>query len=164
MYKDFPNQRVCAINFYPLFLEALKDTYQLSKKFNLAFKTTGKGSKDVHKFFYHYCLEKFCSGYKNCKSKYSKVLVVYPLSKNVLFTDKNLTKILNVLPIPWIKCSSFDSPDVEKACAGAVNKNIQTSSKLNKFANKHTLHKFLLSHKKLKLFSGGTVDFSGVQE
>jgi hypothetical protein len=164
MYKDFPNQRVCAIDFYPLFLEALKETYLLSKKFNLSFKVAGKGSNDIHKFFYHYCLEKFCFGYKDCKSKYSKVLVVYPLPKKVLFTDKNLTKILNVLPIPWIKCSSFDSPDVEMACSGAINKNIKSISKLNKFANKHTLYKFQLARKKLKLFSKGSVDFSGVQE
>ena len=164
MYKDFPNQRICALNFYPLFLEALKETFILSKKFNLSFKTEGKGSKDIHKFFYHYCLEKFCYGYKNCKSKYPKVLVVYPLPKNVLFTDKHLVKILNVLPIPWIKCSSFDSPDVEMACARAISKNTNTGSKLNKFADKHALHRFLLSQKNLKLFSKGSVDLSSATE
>lgn len=164
MYKEYPNNRVCAIDYYPLFLEALKDTYQLSRKFNIPFRATGQGSRDIQKFFYHYCLEKFCAGYKNCKSKYSKVLVVYPLPKDVLFTNENLSRILKVLPITWVKCSSFNSPDVEMACVRAIEKNRQVGSKLNKFADKHSLHKFLLSQKNIKLFSGGSVDLSGVTE
>lgn len=164
MYKEYPSNRVCAIDYYPLFLEALKETYLIARKFGVPFKTTGKGSQDIQKFFYHYCLEKFCSGYKNCKSKYAKALVIYPLSKDVLFTDKNLEKILKVLPVPWVKCSSFTSPDVEMACLRAINKNRELGSKLNKFANKHALNKFLLSQKNLKLFSQGSVDLSGVPD
>jgi hypothetical protein len=161
MYKEYPNTRVCAIDYYPLFLEALKETYQITRKFNLSYKTN---SKDIQKFFYHYCLEKFCAGYKKCSSKYPKALVVYPLPKDVLFTDKNLQKILSVLPIPWVKCSSFESPDVEMGCKRVTDKNRQVSSKLNNFANKHSLHKLLLSQKNLKLFSGGSVDYSSVTE
>lgn len=161
MYKEYSSSRVCAIDYYPLFLEALKETYQITRKYGLSFKTS---SKDIQKFFYHYCLEKFCSGYKKCNSKYSKVLVVYPLPKDVLFTDKNLQKILNVLPVPWIKCSSFESPDVEMGCVRAIEKNRLSGQKLNNFANKHSLHKLLLSQKNLKLFSGGVVDYSGLTE
>lgn len=157
MYKEYSSSRVCAIDYYPLFLEALKETYMVTRKYGLTFKTS---NKDIQKFFYHYCLEKFCSGYKKCNSKYSKVLVVYPLPKDVLFTDKNLQKILNVLPIPWVKCSSFSSPDIEMGCVRAIEKNRLSGQKLNNFANKHFLHKLLLSQKNLKLFSGGAVDYS----
>lgn len=159
MKKIYPGSRICAIDFYPLFLEALKETYGLSSKFNLEFKTSGRGSKDIHKFFYHYCLEKFCSGYKLCSSAgLPKVLVIYPLPKHVLFTDKNLSKVLKVLPVPWVKCTSFDSPDVEMACIGALSKNINSNRKLNNFASKHTLYNFLTKIKKSKTFSQGTVD------
>jgi hypothetical protein len=50
------------------------------------------------------------------------------------------------------------------ACVRAIEKNRQVGSKLNKFADKHSLHKFLLSQKNIKLFSGGSVDLSGVTE
>lgn len=161
MYKEYPSSRVCAIDYYPLFIEALKETYQVSRKFGLSFKTH---SKDIQKFFYHYCLEKFCAGYKKCNSNYPKALIVYPLPKDIPFTDKNLQKILNVLPIPWVKCSSFNTPDVERGCTRAIERHRQVGSRLNNFANKHSLHKILITQKNLKLFSGGSVDLSGSTE
>jgi hypothetical protein len=164
MYKEYPANRVCAIDYYPLFLEALKETYQLAKKFNIPFRAQGKGSADIQKFFYHYCLEKFCTGYKNCKSKYPKVITVYPLPKDIVFNDKSLNKILSILPVPWVRCSSFNSPDTEMACVRAINKSRNTGSRLNTFADKYALHRFLISQKNLKLFSGGSVDLSGLTE
>jgi hypothetical protein len=160
MHKEFETNRVCAIDYYPYFLEALKETYTIVKKYNLPFRVQGKGSKDVQKFFYHYCLDKFCTGYKHCKSKFPKAYVIYPLPKDVFFTDKNLDQILKVLPVPWVKCSSFDSPDVEMAVLRAINKNNLISSKLNKFANKHALHVLARKNKNSKYFSLGAVDFS----
>ena len=93
MHKEFPTSRVCVIDYYPLLKSAIKETIYICKKYNIPFTTTGRGAKDVHKFFYHYCLDKFCTEYKNCPSFYEKVLAVYPLPTNVPFSDKNLDKI-----------------------------------------------------------------------
>lgn len=164
MYKDYPAQRVCAIDFYPLFLEALKESYHICKKYNIPFRTEGKGSRDVQKFFFHYCLEKFCTGYKNTKSKYPKCIVVYPLPKDVFFNDKSLTQILKVLPVPWCKVSSFESPDTEMACLRAINQNKQRDQRLNSFAHKHELVQFLKNSKKTKLFLNGALDLSGLTD
>jgi hypothetical protein len=164
MYKEFPNNRVCAIDYYPFFLESLKDVYSFCKKYSIPFKVTGKGSKDIQKFFYHYCLEKLCAGYKNCKSKYPKAYVVYPPPKEVFFDYKSLQQILKVLPVPWVKCNSFDSPDVELAVLRATNANKTNGSKLLKFTNKHALYSFLKNHKKNKNFLTGTVDLSDEPE
>jgi hypothetical protein len=160
MYKEFPSSRVCAIDYYPCFIEAVKEVYNFCKKYSIPFKTGGSGSKDIQKFFYHYCLEKLCAEYKNCKSKYPKAIVVYPLPKNVLFNDKNLIQILKVLPVPWVKCSSFESPDVEMAVTRVINSNKHNNSKLLKFTDKHALYNFLKDFKKSKTFSLGTVDLS----
>lgn len=160
MYKEFPSSRVCAIDYYPYFVDALKDVYSFTKKYSIPLK----GSKDIQKLFYHYCLEKLCAGYKNCKSKYPKAFVVYPLPKNVLFKQSSLDQILKVLPVPWVKCYSFESPDVEMAVLRAVNSNKNNNPKLLKFADKHSLYNFLKKHKKSKYFLTGSVDFSGDQE
>jgi hypothetical protein len=160
MYKDFPNSRVCAIDYYPYFLEALKETYQIAKKYNIPFKAQGKGSTDIQKFFYHYCLEKFCSGYKKCSSRYPKAFVFYPLPKGVVFNNKSLDKLIKVLPIAWVKCSSFDSPDVETAVLGVINKNKNNKQKILNFANKHFLYDIIKKQKNSKYFSTGSVDLS----
>ena len=72
--------------------------------------------------------------------------------------------MLRVLPLPWCKCSSFNTPDVELAVINSINKSKSVSNKLNNFANKHQLHKFLNDFKKVKYFSSGSVDFNGVSE
>ena len=158
-YKEYNGSRVCAIDFQPLLIEAIKETLSICKKYNIPLK-----SLDVKKFFYHYCLDKFCLAYQKCNSKYPKSLVVYPISKNIPFSNKNLDKVLRVLPLPWCKCSSFNTPDVELAVINSINNSKSVSNKLNNFANKHQLHKFLNDFKKVKYFSSGSVDFDGVSE
>jgi hypothetical protein len=157
MYKEYPNSRVCAIDYYPLFLEALKETYTITRKYNLS---SSKNSKDVQKFFYHYCLEKLCYGYQKCNSKYPKALVVYPLPKEVGFTDKHLQSVLKVLPVPWVKVRQFDSPDTEYAIQRALSNGKLVSSKLEKFLNKNSLINFQKKNKKSKTFSLGSVDLT----
>lgn len=162
-YKEFSSSRVCAIDYYPLLEEALKETYSICKKYNVPFQTTGKGSTDVAKFFYHYCLEKFCSGFKKCPSEFPKSLVVYPLPRGIPFSDKKLKQVLNVLPVPWCECSSFQSPDVEMAVVRSVDKTAP-GSKISNFANKNALYGFIKNFKKTKYFSSGTVDLPGDTE
>jgi hypothetical protein len=77
----------------------------------------------------------------------------------VPFTNKNLDKVLKVLPIPWCRCSSFSSPDVEVAVENAINKSKSREKMLNNFANKNQLYSLLKTFKKTKRFSSGTVDF-----
>jgi len=158
-YKEF-DSRVCAIDYYPLLAEAVKETLQICKKYGVTAVSTGKGSGDVSKFFYHYCLEKFCTGFKKCPSNFPKALVVYPLPKGIPFSDKKLKKVLSVLPLPWCECSSFQSPDVEMAVTRAIEKQANSSKTVN-FANKNALYSFIKNFQKIKYFSSGTVDLPG---
>jgi len=159
MYKEFPSSRICVIDYYPLLKSAVRETIQICKKYNIPFITEGRQSKDVQKFFYHYCLEKFCSEYKKCSSKHEKVLAFYPSPKELPFSEKSLDRILAVLPIPYCKVSSWYSPDLESAASRvlATSKNTQ---KTTKFANKHDLFTFLKGLQKNTIFSKGSVDFS----
>ncbi|NBO22609.1 hypothetical protein EBU94_04615, partial [bacterium] len=116
-FKEYPKTQTCGIDFYPYFVDALKESYAFCKKYKIPYSFK---SKDIQKFFYHYCLEKFCYGYQKCNSKYPKALVVYPLPKEVGFTDKHLQSVLKVLPVPWVKVRQFDSPDTEYAVQRAV--------------------------------------------
>lgn len=159
MYKEFAASRICVIDYYPLLKSAVRETIQICKKYNIPFITEGRQSKDVQKFFYHYCLDKFCSEYKKCSSKYEKVLAFYPSPKELPFSEKSLNRILAVLPIPYCKVGSWYSPDLESAASRtlATSKNTQ---KTTKFANKHDLFTFLKGLQKNTIFSKGSVDFS----
>lgn len=156
-FKEYPKSRVCGIDYYSYFVDALKESYSFCKKYKIPYNFK---SKDIQKFFYHYCLEKLCYGYQQCDSKYPKAYVIYPLPKDVGFTDKHFQAILKVLPVPWVKVRSFDSPDVEMALTRALNKNRMIGSKFKKFLNNNALHNFQKKNKKSKAFSLGTVDFS----
>jgi hypothetical protein len=163
IYKEYSNSRVCAVDFYPLFQDGYKEALIFIKKYNLPLLGSNKKSKDTIRFFYHYILDKFCTGFRECSSKYPKVLVVYPLPKSVHFKENELKKILNNLPIPWCTCSSFNSPDVASACLKALQKNT-SHKKVHQFADKHSLQLFLQKIKKNKYFSVGTVDLPGDTE
>jgi hypothetical protein len=156
-FKEYPKSRVCGIDFYPYFIEALKESYGFCKKYKIPYNFK---SKDIQKFFYHYCLEKLCYGYQKCSSKYPKALVIYSLPKEVGFTDKHLQNVLKVLPVPWVKVRQFDSPDTEYAVQRTLSNNKLISSKLEKFLNKNALYNFQKKNKKSKQFSLGTVDLS----
>jgi hypothetical protein len=162
-YKDYNNSRVCAIDYYPLLKEALNSTLRTCKKYNIS-TVQKRGASDVSKFFYHYCLEAFCNAFKKCPSNYPKVLVVYPPRRDVASCTDKLKKVLSVLPVPWCKCSSFDSPDVEMAVLSALNKELTKDKQIKNFAAKNSLYSFLKDIKKTKYFSVGTVDFTGDTE
>lgn len=163
MYKEFPASRICVIDYLPLLKTAIRDTILICRKYNIPFETKGRYSKDVQKFFYHYCLDKFCSEYKKCPSTLEKILVVYSIPKNIPFSEKNLLKILNVLPFSWVRISSWHSPDLENAAKVHLDKKTSPYKTL-KFANRHDLHVFLKNVQKKTFFSKGSVDFSGLLE
>jgi hypothetical protein len=156
-YKEYPKSRVCGIDYYPFFLDAIKESYNFCKKYKISYNFK---SKDIQKFFYHYCLDKLCYGYQKCNSKYPKAFVIYPLPKDTGFTDKHFEKVLKVLPVTWVKVKTFNSPDTEYALTRALNNNRQVSSKLKKFLNKNALYSFQKKNKNSKTFSLGTVDLS----
>jgi hypothetical protein len=160
-FQEYPRSRVCGIDYYPYFVDALKESYSFCKKYKIPYSFK---SKDIQKFFYQDCLEKLCYGYQKCDSKYPKALVIYPLPKDVGFTDKHFQTILKVLPIPYVKVRSFDSPDTEMALVRALSNSRLISSKLEKFLNKNALINFQKKNKKSKTFSLGSVDLSGVTE
>lgn len=158
IFKEFPKTRVCIIDFQPLLQDAIKETVIACRDYNIP--TKGKGSTDVQKFLYHFCLEKFCDGYSNTNSKFNKVIAVYNQNKYKVVTDTFLKKILNVLPVPWCICTSLQSPDLEMAAVSAFENYKAKNKKLNNFANKNSLHSLIKKSHNKKLFSGGTVDLS----
>jgi hypothetical protein len=164
--KEYPDKRVCTIDFLPLLESSVKEVYKICKKYNIPFTLSGKGSTDITRFFYHYCLDKFCSSYNNCNSKFPKVIVVYdvPYNKSMHnFVKKGLDKVLKVLPVPYCKVRSFDSPDTAMAALNALDTRKLLGSKLLKFAKTNQLNNFLKLSKKIKYFSAGTVDLSAEQ-
>lgn len=163
MYKEFNNSRICVIDYLPLLKSAIKDTIIICKKYNIPFTTSGKYSRDVQKFFYHYCLDKFCSEYKKCPTTFEKVFVYYPMPRNTPFSEKNFLKILNALPFPWVKVSSWYTPDLENAAKTRIDKKTFQHKTLQ-FINRNELHVLLKSFQKNTFFSKGTVDFSTVLE
>jgi hypothetical protein len=165
--KEYPDKRVCVIDFLPLLEDSLKEVYTLCKKYKIPFTVQGRGSTDITKFFYHYCLDKFCNSYSKCKSKYPKVIVVYDVNHNKVvrnFIKKGLDKVLKVLPVPYCKVKTFDSPDTAMAALSTLNKTRLVSSKLQKFAKTNQLHDFIKKSSKSKYFPVGTVDLPLVQE
>jgi hypothetical protein len=165
--KEYPDKRVCTIDFLPLLESSIKEVYALCKKYNIPFTFEGKGSTDITKFFYHYCLDKFCSSYSKCQTKYPKVLVVYDVHHNKamrIFIKKGLDKVLKVLPIPYCKVRTFDSPDTAMAALSALDNKKLLGSKLLKFAKTNQLNNFLKIAEKSKYFPVGTVDLSLHQE
>lgn len=156
-FQEYSKSRVCGIDYYPYFIEALKESYLFCKKYKIPYNFK---SKDIQKFFYHYCLEKLCYGYQKCNSKYPKAFLIYPLPKDMGFTDKHFQTILKVLPVPWVKVLTLDSPDTEMALVKALSNSRLISSKLEKFLNKNALYSFQKNNKKSKTFSLGTVDLS----
>ena len=165
--KEYPDKRVCTIDFLPLLESSMKEVYTICKKYNIPFTLEGKGSSDVTKFFYHYCLDKFCDSYSKCKSTYPKVLVVYDINHNRAmskFIKKGLDKVLKVLPLPWCKVRTFDSPDTAMAALASLSKSKLVGSKLQKFSKTNELYSFLKKNSKLKYFSTGVVDLPGDTE
>lgn len=156
-FKEYPKSRVCGIDYYPYFLDALKESYTFCKKHKISYNFK---SKDIQKFFYHYCLEKLCYGYQKCNSKYPKAYVIYPLPKNIGFSDRYFQTILKVLPVPYVKVRTLDTPDTEMALVRALSNSRLIGSKLEKFLNKNALYNFQKKNKKTKTFSLGTVDLS----
>jgi hypothetical protein len=157
--RDYTEQRICTIDYYPLLEGALKDLLLLCKKHNI--QTTRSNSKDFTKLFYHYCLERFIGGYTKCQSKYPKVLVIYPKPGRgplQTFTSNGLERVLKVLPIPWCKCKSFDSPDTVIAALGRLSTQKPNTQKLNKFAKTHELISFLKRSKRFKAFPTGSIE------
>jgi hypothetical protein len=165
--KEYPDKRVCTIDFLPLLEDSLKEVYMLCKKYKIPFTVEGRGSTDITKFFYHYCLDKFCNSYSKCKTKYPKVIVVYDVNHSKVvrnFVKRGLDKVLKVLPVPYCKVKTFDSPDTAMAALSVLSKTRLVSSKLQKFAKTNQLHDFIKKSGKSKYFPVGTVDLPLVQE
>jgi hypothetical protein len=137
--KIFSATRICAIDFLPHFNEALKQTKELCKVLGLK-STNQRVLKDIEKLFYHYSSVNFYKGYKECKSDYSKILVVY-FTKQTKQYEKVLQTVLKNLTIPWCICSSFNSPDIELTCLQKIDKFKYEPKKAITFVTKNRLVK-----------------------
>jgi hypothetical protein len=158
--KESEQHRVCLIDYYPSFTKGIKNSYKFSKKHNIPFKLIGRGSVDIQKLIYHFCLEQICKDFTDVKSEYQKVMIFYPVREQQFKRfDSFASKIAKVVPIPVFKSKSFNSPDNFYGALKVLERN-PTLKRANKVADKLNLYVFANTLKQNKNFSRGTVDFS----
>lgn len=165
--QEYPEHRVCVIDFLPCVERAVKDTYNFFLDLNVPSSFFSKNKKDLLNVFYHFTLTNLCETYQQCDSVYRKVFATYNIEKHSvipsLFLEK-LNTVLKVCPVHWCKVSSLNSPDVGIIASVATEKEANTYSKLCKFTKEKQLTAISSKIKKLRLFSNILVDFSVVEE
>jgi len=165
--KEYPEHRVCVIDFLPCIERAVKDTYNFFLELNVPSTFFSKNKKDLLKVFYHYTFSNLCETYQQCESAYRKVFATYNIEERnvipVLFL-KNINTVLKVCPVHWCKVTSLNSPDVGIAASVASEKQIEVYSKLSKFTKEKQLTAISSKIKKSRLFSNILVDFSTVEK
>lgn len=165
--KEYPEHRVCVIDFLPCIERAVKDTYNFFLELNVPSTFFSKNKKDLLKVFYHYTFSNLCETYQQCESVYRKVFATYNIEEHnvipTLFLE-NINTVLKVCPVHWCKVPSLNSPDVGIAASAATEKQVEVYSKLSKFTKDKQLTAISSKIKKSRLFSNILVDFSVVEK
>ena len=164
-YKEFDKSRICVIDSFPILLKSIQDVCYICDKNNIPFNLTGRGSGDIHNMFYHFCIENIFYAHKNCKSRYPKVLLLYPFMNyqdnykiaNYFANSNVFEKVLKVIPFPYCKCSTYNDKEMEAAAISVIEKHKIDYTKITKFANTKKLSIILSRFKKEKEFSHGFV-------
>jgi len=165
-YKEFDKSRVCVIDSFPILYKSIQDVIYTCETNNIPFNFIGRGSGDVHNLFYHFCIENIFYAHKNCKSKYPKVLLLYPFMNyqknhkiaNFFANSKIFEKLLKVIPFPYCKCSTYNDKEMESAAISTIEKHRIDYNKITKFANVKKLTSILKKFKQQKQFSHGFID------
>ena len=163
IYKEYPASRICTIDYYPVVLESIKESYETCRQLGLLSNQWTRHTNDITKLFLHHTLDSLCNKYVDCKSNFRRVYIIYPVNTDVnttKFINNNLQKILNVCPFPWCKISSLLSPEIESAATKAADKHRSNYSKLLNFTKNNSLHVFRKKIQKKRIYSNSTVDFS----
>jgi hypothetical protein len=155
-FKEFPESRICVIDFKPVLLKAIKNAQGFCKKSNLIFDLK---NKDIKKLLSHFIINDFCSVYSRTKTSYIKIFGVYKTDINEEY-QKIFDKILSVLPIPYCVIENMDHPDTKYAAINKINQDKNNYRQLKRFANNNGLTKLQENLTKQNIFFGGTVDFS----
>lgn len=166
-YKEYPANRICVIDFYPLIIESIDESFRTCQQLGITGSQWSKHTKDISRLFLHHTLDKLCTYYNECPSKYRKVYVIYPIRDNTgvtTFINNNLQKILKVCPLPWCNTKSFESTDTELAAVKAFETKKCDYSRLLNFTKNNSLHAFTNKIQKKRFFSNSIVDFSRSQE
>lgn len=166
-YKEYPANRVCVIDFYPLIIESIDEAFKTCRHLGITGSQWTKHTKDISKLFLHHALDKLCTYYSECPSKYRKVYAIYPVYDKTVaatFINNNLQKILKVCPLPWCKTKSLESIDTELAAVKAFESKKCDYSRLLNFTKNNSLHVFTNKIQKKRFFSNSIVDFSRSQE
>jgi hypothetical protein len=115
--------------------------------------------------FYYFLLNNLCKTYETTKTKYRKVVAVYPIQDSAVssFFSSNIKHILKVCPVKWCYASSMKDEELFTKAAISAEKSNVSYSKLFKFAETHNLKALKNKIQKNRIYSNILVDFSGVQ-
>jgi hypothetical protein len=160
---EFPEERVCVINAYPIVEKSIQETFFSLKKLGLSTVLWKYIEKDVRTYFYFYCVQNLYEVYNNHNTKYRKVFVFCTTNKNTVtdrFIKNNLTAMLKVCTFPWCTVTSLASPELCSLAAKACENQHIKVTKLTNFLEKNNLHRLTKRIKKNIFRQKNTVDFS----
>jgi len=162
-YKEYPQHRVCVIDYYPVITGALATAFKECKKLGITSRHWSLHSRDISNFLFHYCIEGLCEEYTLCPSKLRKVYAVYINNQTSIadrFLKNHIKTLMKVCPVPWCNVRGFDDPDVEYAALRAVERSNTSLHKLLKFTKKHSLRALESKFKKNQVYLNSSVDLS----
>jgi hypothetical protein len=163
IYKEYPATRICTIDYYPVILESIKESYETCRQLGLTGNHWSKHTSDITKLFLHHTLNSLCDKYTECNSVFRKVYIVYPVNTDTnttRFINNYLQKVLKICPFPWCKVPSLSSPEIESAAVRAADKHKSNYSRTFNFTKNNSLHAFTKKMQKKRIFSNSIVDFS----
>ncbi len=118
--KFFPKTRLCIIDVFPVFVEALNTALKFAETHNITINT-----KDGKNIILGFCLKRIQQIYKEVSSTYPNFICLYPNTKNDTikeFADTHIDRLAKKLTIPYCGKHNLESPDIECAAEVCLNK------------------------------------------
>ena len=134
--KIFPKSRLCIIDVFPVFVEALNTALKFAETHNITINT-----KDGKNIILGFCLKRIQQIYKDTVSPYPKVLCLSVNTNNLSikhFAEKHIDKLVTKLTLPYCGKHSLNSPDIEYAAEVCLDK-IKKKETFVKYAKKLNL-------------------------
>lgn len=157
-YKEYPDCRICILDYKPCILKSLKNTQSFCKETKIIFDYD---NKDVKKLLYHFTISEFCSTYTRHQTTFAKIFGVYDIDLNKDYKGI-LQKIFKVLPVPFCFIKEIEHPDTKYSAIKKLNLEKIDYQRLKKFASKNNLVKLQEQILKQNIFINGVVDFTRV--
>ena len=129
--KIFPKSRLCIIDIFPVFVEALNIALKFASTHNITINT-----RDGRNIILGFCLKRIQQIHKDTDSPYPKVLCLNANTKKQElkdFAEKYVDKLVSKLTIPYCGKIDLNSPDIECAAEACLDK-IKKKEKFVKYA------------------------------